>query len=152
MTSSCEQSLFSAFVGLCNKLSGKEAQRIQLQDIGETDDQFLNSGCLESFQALADCIRAADQRTCCNWASQESSGDFCPRLLIGLTDSADARYCAVDALVIASDGRAVFFEHGELMLDGLQIAVDIAGIAVLRNQFEGDLSPPPPISRGMCGF
>jgi hypothetical protein len=26
------------FVGLCNKLSGKEAQRIQLQDIGETDE------------------------------------------------------------------------------------------------------------------
>src|SRR5258706_11407321 len=124
------------FYSLRNKLSGEEAQRIQLQDIREPEYHFLDADCLQLGQAFADSIRAADQRACCNWAAQESSGDFCPRLLIVLTDSADARYCAVDALVIASDGRAVFFEHGELLLDGLQIAVDITGIAILRDQFE----------------
>src|SRR5258708_31387215 len=99
-----------------NKLSGEEAQRIQLQDVGEPEYHFLDTSCRQLGQAFADSIRAADQRTCCNGATQESSGDFCPRLLIGLTDSADTCYCAVNALVIASDGRAVFFDTANLCL------------------------------------
>ena len=53
-----------AFSSLCHTLTRKEAQRIQVQDIGKPEDQFLNASCLKLGQALADGFRAADQRAC----------------------------------------------------------------------------------------
>src|SRR5260370_38887860 len=67
---------FSAFVGLGKKLSSKEVQGIQLERVREADDQFLNSCCLKICQALADGIRAADQRALCHIskATQQRAG------------------------------------------------------------------------------
>src|SRR5258708_4755916 len=45
----------------------------------------------------------------------------------------------MDAFVVAPNCFAVVFEYGKLMLDGLQIAADIACIAELRDQFECNL-------------
>src|SRR5579859_3112597 len=68
-----------------------------------------------------------------------SSAGIFARLRICLGDRTEESSGAVDALVIAPDGRAVLFDHSELMLDGLQITIDITGIGVLRNQFESNL-------------
>src|SRR5579872_610970 len=110
----------------------KETQRIQLQDIGEPKYHLLNSCRLQFVQALADSIRVADERTCGNRASQKSGGNFCPRLLIGLANSTDARHCAVNALVIVSDAFTMLLEDSKFSLDGLQIAADITGVTILR--------------------
>src|SRR5579885_2620076 len=44
----------------------------------------------------------------------------------------------MDAIVIAPDRLAMAFDHIELVLDGLKVAANIAGIAVLRDQLERD--------------
>jgi hypothetical protein len=46
---------------LCYKLVRKEAQHIQLQDIGEPEDHFLDAGCLQLGQMVADRFWGADQ-------------------------------------------------------------------------------------------
>ncbi len=49
------------FYSLCNELFRKEAQRIQLQGIGEPEYHFLDAGCLQLGQALTDGIGTTDE-------------------------------------------------------------------------------------------
>ncbi len=49
----------------------------------------------------------------------------------------------MDAFVIASDGFAVLLEDGKFVLNSRYIAPDMAGIAILRDQFERDLLSAP---------
>src|SRR6266567_8819535 len=88
---------------------------------------------------VADRFWGADQRARGHRATQERGGEFGPRLLVRLADTAEGPCRAVDALVIAPDGFTVGFEHGKLVLDRLQIAKHVTGIGVLRDQFESHL-------------
>ena len=45
---------------LCNELFRKEAQRVQLQHIGKPKYHFLDAGCLQLGQVVADRIWTAD--------------------------------------------------------------------------------------------
>jgi hypothetical protein len=127
------------FSGLCYTLVRKEAQRIQVQNIREPEDYFLDASYLQLGQTAADRLGTANQRPRGHRAAQQRGREFGPRLLVGLADTAEGPCRAVDALVIAPDGFTVGFEHGELVLDRLQIAKHITGIGVLRDQFEGHL-------------
>lgn len=126
-------------LSLCNKLLRKEAQRIQLQDIGEAEDHFLDTDGFQLGEVAADGCRATNQRTSSERATSEGRGELSLRLLVGFADTAEGSYCAVDALVVAPDGFTVLFEHGELALDRLKVAEYIAGVSVLSYQFEGYL-------------
>src|SRR5581483_6362060 len=44
----------------------------------------------------------------------------------------------MDAIVIAPDRLTVAFDHVELVLDGLKVAANIAGIPILSDQLERD--------------
>src|SRR5437588_12260775 len=101
---------------LCDKLLRKEAQRIQLQDIGEPKYHFLDAGCLQLGQLVADRIWTADQRACCHRAAQERGGDLRSGLFVGFSDGTHARYGTVNAFVIAPNGPAVMLAHGKLPL------------------------------------
>src|SRR5205823_11745624 len=55
------QLLGPAFSSLSNELLCEEAQRIQLQDIGEPEYHFLNPRCLQLCQLVADGSGTADE-------------------------------------------------------------------------------------------
>src|ERR1700740_1160395 len=48
----------------------------------------------------------------------------------------------MNALIIASTPGTMLFYHGKFVLDGFHIAAHITGIAILRDQLEGDLLTP----------
>src|SRR5437764_491855 len=45
----------------------------------------------------------------------------------------------MNALIIASNRLTVLSDHVKLVLNGFQIAADITGISILRDQLKGDL-------------
>lgn len=78
------------FSCLGKKLARKEAQHIQLQGIGKSEDQFLDPRLLQLGHALTDGFWTADQRASGHWATLESGGKFGLCLLIGLADKAES--------------------------------------------------------------
>src|SRR5213082_2852416 len=137
---------------LCNELLRKEAQRFQLQDIGEPEGHFLDADCLQLGQMVADRLWTADQRACGNRAAQKRGGDFRSGLLIGFSDGAQAPDGALNTFVVAPDSFTVIFDYSKLPLDGLQIAVDIACISILRYQFERHFFAPASNQQGDMRF
>ena len=68
----------------------KEAQRIQLQDIGEPKYHFLDAGRLQLGQLVADRIWIADQRACCGLSTAARSATRASASMVRTTSSAVA--------------------------------------------------------------
>src|SRR6266852_1736700 len=71
-----------------------------------------------------------------------------PGLLIGIADTTQSPCGPMDAVVVASNGLAMPFEHGELVFDGRQFARHVTGIAVVRHQLQRDLLTIAPNQQG----
>src|SRR5262249_14619463 len=117
--------------------------RFQVPRVWHIDNNFLCSRLLDLQQSLPDMVGGANQRLLANAARRNITRErtaLSKRRFVGLSNCAVKQHRAPDSVVIAADILAVLFDDSELPLKSFEVEVaDIAGVAVLRDEFKCDL-------------
>src|SRR5258708_28671867 len=126
----------------CNKCLSETTNGIQVGCIRQSDYEFLDTSCLIGSQALTNGLHGTNETIGPDISRENAtrpSWDQSPGLLIGLSNDTVGQSCAMNALVVSSNGFAMLFEHRQLVLECRRIADQITRIAILCHQLERHL-------------
>src|SRR6266849_3804635 len=121
----------------------EQVYRFQVPRVRYIHYYLLRARLFDLKQALPDTVGRADQRLLADTMRRNITRErttLSKRRFVGLCNCAVEQHCAPDSVVIASNVFAMLFDDGELPLKSFEVEVtDIAGVTILRDQFECDL-------------
>src|SRR6266487_51790 len=128
---------------MLNTLPREQAYWFQVPRVRHIHYYLLRACLFDLQQALADSIWCSNKRLLADATRGNITRErtaLSKRRLVGLCNCTVEQYRAPDSVIITSNVFTVLFDDGELSLQSCEVEVTyIAGVSVLRDEFERDL-------------